>query len=138
MEYSYYHFTWKEIVRYGLEGLLTVIVLGYLFYRSIIGILLLCPFLYFYLRRKERQLLRERKWRLNLEFKDGIMALSAALEAGYSAEHAMEEAYQDLSRLYQNNAMIMKEISYMINQLHMNIPIEKALEDFGHRSGVLS
>ena len=136
MNYSTYHFTWKETVRYVVEGSLVAVILGYLFYRSILGVLLILPLLYFYLQRKKQQLMRERQWKLNLEFKDGIMALSAALEAGYSSEHAMEEAYDDLSRLYQNNSMIMKELSYMINQLHMNISIEKALEDFGHRSGV--
>lgn len=71
-----------------------------------------------------------------MEFKDGILALSAALEAGYSAERAFEEAYRDLEKIYPKNAMILKEFKYIIHQLHMNITIEHALNDFASRSGI--
>jgi tight adherence protein B len=119
-----------------MEGLLIAGILGYLFYKSFLGILALCPFLFLYIKRKKATLLNDRKWKLNLEFRDGILAWSASLEAGYSAEHALEEAYRDLGRIYQDNAMIMQEFSYMINQLRMNISIEKALENLGSRSGI--
>jgi tight adherence protein B len=135
-DYRNYQLIWKENIRYTMEGVLTAGILGYLFYKSIFGILALCPLLYLYRKRKKGILSEKRRWKLNLEFKDGILAWSASLEAGYSAEHALEEAYQDLGRIYPNNAMIMQEFSYMINQLRMNIPIEKALEDFGYRSGI--
>jgi tight adherence protein B len=88
------------------------------------------------MRNKKKSLTRERRWKLNLEFMDGIQALSAALEAGYSAENALEEASRDLLHIYSETAMIQKEFHYMINQVRMNITVEKALEEFGMRSGV--
>jgi tight adherence protein B len=111
-------------------------VLGYLFYQHPIGMILLFPMVILYFKMKKKSLIKERRWKLNLEFMDGIQALSAALEAGYSAEHALEEASRDLLHIYSEKSMIIKEFNYMINQVHMNIPVEKALEDFGRRSGV--
>ncbi len=111
-------------------------MLSILFYRSILAVPLLIPLLLIYRRRKAKALKDNRKWKLNLEFKDGILALSAALEAGYSAEKAFEEAYKDLEKLYLKNTMILREFQYIINQLHMNITLERALNDFAIRSGI--
>lgn len=134
--YDIYHFTWKEHMQYNLEGVAATFVLGGLFYKSIVGILMVSPLIYFYQKKRKVKQVKERKWKMNLEFRDGILALSAALEAGYSAEHALEEACKDLQQLYSENAMIIKEFSYMVNQLRMNITVEKTLEDFGERTGI--
>lgn len=113
-----------------------VSILALLFYRSVVAALLLSPIIYYYRKRKILELLKKKKWKLNLEFRDGILALSAALEAGYSAEHAFTEACNDLKRMYQENAMIIREFKYIINQIGMNITIEKALMDFGERTDI--
>ncbi len=135
-DYHKYRFTGKERIRYLLEWVAISIVLGYLFYQHPLGIVLLLPCSAIYMRRKRNHLAMELRWKLNLEFMDGIQALSAALEAGYSAEHALEEASRDLLHIYSENSMIIKEFNYMVNQVHMNIPVEKALEEFGQLSGV--
>jgi tight adherence protein B len=119
-----------------LQGAAIVSILGVLFYQSFFGILLLSPIVYLYRRIKITHLKKERKWKLNLEFKEGIQALSAALEAGYSAEHAFEEAYKDLTQIFHENSMILNEFLYIINQLRMNITVEKALTDFAERTGI--
>jgi tight adherence protein B len=80
--------------------------------------------------------MEERKWKINQEFKDGIISLSAALSSGYSAENAFEEAWKDLKLLYKEDALIMREFSYIINQIRMNITVEKALNEFAERTGV--
>ncbi len=121
---------------YSMQGLLIIAILGYLFYQNLIGIFALTPILYFYLKRKKKKLIEERKWKLNLEFKDGLLALSAALEAGYSPEHALEEACRDLKQIYREDDMILQEFAYMSNQLRMNITLERAFEDFSERSGI--
>ncbi|HWT26655.1 MAG TPA: type II secretion system F family protein [Mobilitalea sp.] len=135
-DYNTYQFSVKEYIRYLLEGVAAIAVLGGLFYQSIFGVLFLSPTIIFYCKAKKRQLIKEQKWKLNLEFRDGILSLSAALSTGYSAEHAFEEALKDLSLLYQSNSLIMQEFSYMLNQIRMNITAEKVLNDFGERSGI--
>ncbi len=111
-------------------------MLGYLFFKHLIGVLMLTPLIYLYMKGKKRSLIKERKWKLNLEFRDGILAISAALEAGYSAENAIEEARKDLGHIYSEDAMIMQEFSYMVNQIRMNVTVERVLEDFALRSQV--
>lgn len=134
--YNSYRLSMKENMVYILQGIILAAVLGILFYNSFIGMLCLSPLVYFYLRRKADRLKTDRMWRLNLEFKEGIMAVSAALEAGYSAEHAFEEAYKDLQQIFSESSMIMQEFHYIINQIRMNITVEKALSDFGERTGI--
>lgn len=130
------HPAWKEDLIISLQGIIIIITLGILFYRSLIGIILLSPMIYNYRKIKKGQQKKERLWKLNLEFKDGLLALSAALEAGYSAEHALEEACRDLRQIYQEDSIIIKEFSYILRQINMNITVEKALSDFGERTGI--
>jgi tight adherence protein B len=134
--YDIYRFSPVERIRYILEGLAAVSILGFLFYRSILGVVLLSPLIIIYVRKQKGRLKEKRKWQLNLEFRDGINSLSAALGAGYSAEQAFIEAVKDLKRMYPDGAMITNEFSFLVNQIQMNTTVEKALHDFGERSGV--
>lgn len=135
-DYNIYIFSTRERMQFFLQGCLAVTVTGYLFYKSMIGIIILTPLVYFYLKKKRNSLTKERKWKLNLEFRDGILALAAALEAGYSAENALRESCRDLALVYPEDAMIIQEFAYMANQIRTNITVEKALEDFAARSGI--
>lgn len=108
----------------------------YLFYKDIYVVFLSSPFLYFYLKYKKTQIIKERKWQLTLQFREGILSLSAALNAGYSIENAFIEALEDVKLLYSKDAFIVKEFSYIIYQIQVNQTIENALEDLGNRSQV--
>ena len=59
-----------------------------------------------------------------------------SLTAGYSLEHAFSDAKRDLSFMYPPDAVIFGELDEIIAGLKVNIPIEKMLQDFGHRSGI--
>lgn len=135
-DYNQYQYTKKENIKIYIQGSLIVFILGILFYQNIIGILILSPIIYFYKRIKTKTLINKRKWHLNLEFRDGIAALSAALEAGYSTENAFEQACKDLQLIYKQDSMIISEFSYILNQIRMNITVEAALNDFADRSGI--
>lgn len=135
-DYGTYSFSVREKMRYFLEGLLMAVTLGYLFYKSIMGIIMLCPLIIIHFKLKKEELAQKRKWQLNMEFKDGINSLAAALGAGFSVEHAFEEAIKDLRGMYPNGAMIISEFAYIANQIQMNITVEKALYNFGQRSGM--
>lgn len=135
-DYDIYIFSFREKLIYILEGFVVALILGSLFYKSIIGNILLCPLIFPYYKRKRKELINKRKWQLNIEFRDGINSLSAALSAGYSAEQAFIEAAKDLRHIYPRGAMIIKEFIYLINQIQMNITVEKALSDFGERSKI--
>ncbi len=126
----------KETLADLLEGVARISLIGFLFYRSAFACLLLCPGIYLHLQKKRKERIARNQWKLNLEFRDGLAAISAALSAGYSAENALVEALKDLSLIYPRNAMILKEFAFMNNQIRMNITVEKALNEFGERSGI--
>lgn len=134
--YDTYNFTLREYIRYILEGSLVVIIFGLLFYKSIVGIILISPLIFIYLKIKKKELIKKRKWQLNIQFRDGINSLSAALSAGYSVEHGFVEAIKDLKRIYPKGAMIIGEFNYLVNRIQMNVPVEKALGDLGERSEI--
>lgn len=134
--YDIYNLNLPDYIRYILEGSIVVIVFGVLFYKNIIGIILLSPLIVIYLKNKKKELIKKRKWQLNIQFRDGINSLSAALSAGYSVERGFVEAIKDLNRMYPKGTMIVDEFNYLINSIQMNVPIEKALSDFGERSKI--
>ena len=115
-------------------GILSFII--YLFYKDINIILLFSPLLYFYLKYQKKKLIEERKWQLALQFREGILSLSAALNAGYSIENAFVEALKDMHFIYEEEAYIIKEFSYIVYQIQMNQTVENALEDFAYRSHI--
>ena len=131
-----YPMSLKEILEDLLKGAARIILIGFLFYRSVYACLFLSPGIYLYLKSKRAERLSRQHWQLNLEFRDGIAAVSAALCAGYSAENAFEEALKDLGLVYPKDSMIIKEFHYINNQIRMNITVEKALNDFGERTGI--
>lgn len=134
--YNSYHYSFGENVFITLQGVLIIMVLGYVFYQSIFGMILLSPIILLIRRIQRKRKIEKRKWQLNIEFREAILSLSAALSAGYSVENAFEEAFRDLKLLYGENALIMQELSYLINQIRMNITTERALMEFGQRSGI--
>ena len=135
-EVKRYPFSLQDLMEDLLKGSVRITLIGVLFYRSIYACLFLSPGLYLYLRKMREERSHRRQWKLNLEFRDGIAAVSAALCAGYSAENAFEEALKDLSLIYPKDAMIIREFIYINNQIRMNITVEKALVDLGERTGI--
>lgn len=106
-DYKVYKAKGKERTKRLLTGFLISSALAVLFYKSVVAVLLFSPFAWIYLKYSEKGLMKKRKWEFNQQFKQGIMALSAALNAGYSIENAFLEATKDLSLMYEEDADIM-------------------------------
>lgn len=79
-------------------------------------------------------MIQKRKQSFQLQFKEAIQSLSAALNVGYSVENAMREAWKDLRLLYKKDEMILREFHYMIRQLDMNLSVEAILKAFAERT----
>ena len=84
----------------------------------------------------DREAERKRREALRLQFREGILALSSALESGYSVENAFAASLQDLREMYGEDGMITREFAYIVQQLRMNRTVESLLSGFGVRSGV--
>ena len=109
---------------------------GWLFYDSLLGGIVLIPcFLAAGLLAGER-MARQKRWQLNLEFRDGLEALSAALAAGYSAENAFGEALSDLKQLYPEDSLIVREFRHIHLGMKSGNTVQDMLSDLAERSGV--
>ncbi|MBQ7067425.1 MAG: type II secretion system F family protein [Lachnospiraceae bacterium] len=131
----------KKIDRYEflqdmVGGLVILLCISYFFYHSLVPMVFLSPILLVYRRLCEIERARLRKQKLSLQFKDGILAVSAALKAGYSIENAFFEAYKDLCHLYKQDDTIVKEFLHINRQLKNNVVLETLLMDFAIRSQV--
>ncbi len=78
----------------------------------------------------------EEKAKLHLAFRDALLYLRNALNAGYSPESSMREAVKGLEGLYSANERICREFHYMISQMETGHSMEEAWSDFGERSRV--
>ena len=126
----------KETLKIIGKGIGILVVISYFFYRSIWAFFLFLPYLIYYFRKKKREKQEQQAELLRYQFKDGIMAVSAALNAGYSVENAFREGRKDLTLLYEKEEPIMREFQRIIRGLDANERLEKLLFDFAKRSGL--
>lgn len=135
-DYNVYKFSKKECIQYMILGGVGCLLTASLFYSNLLLSFVLIPFIPFYLKNIKRKLIAQRKWQLNIEFRDGLLCLSAALNASYSLENAFIQAVEDLRLLYRDNSLIVIEFEGIVHQIHMNVTVESIIEDLGRRSGI--
>ena len=135
-DYDHYHFSLKESVKYLGQAAALCMAVDYLFYRSVWLLVLMVPVSLFYLKWQQSRLIRERRKRLNYQFKDALTSLSVAVHAGYSVESAVKACTRDLERLYGRGADVVEEFRYIESQQHVSVPLEELFLDFGERSQV--
>ena len=94
--YQKYRFSWQEYLVTGVIGVAIWCALDYLFYRSFVllwfsGIWLIG----FYIWVK-KQKMKKRKKDLHYHFKDVLIAMQTAVQAGYAVESAVREAAENI------------------------------------------
>ncbi len=135
IDYDSYAIPVKMKILYASGAALAVFAVAYLFYRSILLSVLLCPLGIFYLKYKRKQIILKRRYELNLQFKDLLTSLSSSLSAGKALENAFSNALEDLLVLYPNDdAYIIRETSVIIHKLSLNTAVEEAISDLAKRS----
>ncbi|MDO5291181.1 MAG: type II secretion system F family protein [bacterium] len=134
IDYSVYKMTKEEWFKAILLSLAVVWGLTYLFYKNILIMLLASPFSLLFIRFQKEQLKEKRAWELNIQFKEALLSLSTALNAGYSIENAVYQATKDLLLLYDEDAYIIKEFQYMLYELQVNKTIEEIFLEFAART----
>ena len=110
--------------------------MAYTFYRSYRIFFVLLPLGLMYPLVHKKQLCQRRKEQLKSQFKEGVLILSASLSAGYSIENALKASVNELTMLYGNQGMLVKEFTWMVRQIGLNSTAEEVFEDFSKRSGI--
>lgn len=124
----------KEWIWLAGGDVLFAALLAWLFYDSLYAwplLLLAVPVL---LRQQKNKIREKKRASLQAQFREGLLAVSAALGAGYSVENAFGEALKDLYFLYPADTPILIEFQMIANGIGMNCNIEELLYAFAERS----
>lgn len=105
----------------------------YLFYRSFWGIPFLIPLGILDYKGLEKEMEEKKKTQFLVQFKDMIQSMASALNAGYSAENAIREAQKEMKLLYGEEEMIQQELTVMVRQMRVQIPMEQVFDDLAQR-----
>ena len=135
-DYRTYKFTVSESILCTVRGVALTGMLAYIFYRSVYAAVLLSPITVLYFRMQKEQKKEKRKACLNLQFKDAMQSVSAALQAGYSMENAVREACHDMENMYGKEGLITRELFYIREGLHNNRTLEELFLQLADRSGL--
>lgn len=136
-DYTVFHLTKREFIRYSVIGMAGVYILLYLFYQSpAFCFLLSLPGVPACLWYQKRRMAEKVRWQLMLEFKDAMESFVSALVAGYSMENAVSEAYHDLQLMYGKETAMLWELREIQRRLALGEALDKLLLDLGRRSGV--
>ena len=136
VDYGKYRYSQKEILKYIGESAALCGAVDYLFYQTPWVMLLVVPVSVFFLKWKKKQIIRERKRRLNYQFRDALNSMSVAVQAGYSVENAVSACVRDLEQLYPKNEDIVAEFRYIETQQRVSVPVEELFLDLGQRCKV--
>lgn len=132
-DYISYDLEKKELILGIIYGSICILAVSFLFYNSLLPAIVMSPYIFIFLKGVERDRLRKINRLKNVQFKDGMLAISASLGAGYSVENSFREALSELRSLYGENALMVREFNEIVNKLAVNKNIEDALEEMAVR-----
>jgi tight adherence protein B len=124
------------MIRTASEWLLIDAAIAYVFYQSLIAFALFLPAFIPYMKMRMKQAKKAEDLQLSLQFRESILAVSTALNAGYSVENAFIEAFHDMKDMYGDTAPITVEYRQIVARLRDNEQIEHILSDLAKTSGI--
>ena len=124
------------MTRIVFEWLLIDGAVSYVFYKSIPAFMIFLPGMVLYFRFRCRQRDKAEKSLLSMQFRESILSVSTALNAGYSVENAFIEAYHDMQDMYGEDARITSEYRRITARLRDNEQIEYILKDFAESADI--
>lgn len=113
-----------------------VIVTAWLFFDFSWISFLLIGYFPFALKKRWEERKKQKKWELNLCFKDAIACLENSLAVGYSPENSLKETAKELEQLYGAEHELCLSFRQMIKQIELGSNIEQVFLEFGKQSGV--
>ena len=135
-DYEEYLMSPAEWTAAFIKGLAKLMLIAYVFYRSMAAFFITLPGLFFYMARERKKIVEKRRHELMLQFREMMHAVIAGLQAGYSIENSFIHAYEDMRLLYGSDSMICCELKLIARKLKNNVNIEDALDDMAVRAHV--
>jgi tight adherence protein B len=126
----------RDIGIWSAQGLAIVVVVSLLFYDNVFAAILLLPYVLLFLKNKAADKMNAERRKLVTQFKDGMVAVSFSLNAGYSIENSFRESVKELIALYGEGAPIVKCFREIVRRIGNNENIEVALHEFAGRTQI--
>lgn len=117
----------------AVKSVVLVSGITYLFYAKVWANLLLFPLGIYLFRFFIGQAVQKERQKFEKQFQNALQSLQAQLNVGYSMENAIKEVYKDLLIMYEKDTLIVKEFTYMVRQLNLNVTAEQAWREFALR-----
>ncbi len=136
IDYRRYIFSPVEALTVTACSVLIPAAIAFIFYRSIVALVALIPLGVYIFRKMRGERIRKRAYELNLEFREAIMSVQTALNAGYSVENAFIEAGHEMEVMYGPEAMITTEFRMIERRLRSNENVERIVMELAERSGL--
>ncbi|MDR0949010.1 MAG: hypothetical protein LBM69_05805 [Lachnospiraceae bacterium] len=133
-DYGQYEWTLFEVCLEGVKILGIAALFAYFFYDSVFAFPLMCIPGFWYLRKRKKEKIRNRKRELVRQFKECMLSVSASLQAGYAVENAFLESTQDMQMLFGKQSLIVWELQIIRQGLILHTSLEILIDDFGKRS----
>lgn len=135
-DYSTYRLNAGETAFVAAVYMAVAAAVGVLFYDSVAACLVLAPGMVAMLKSVSAGKCASRKKKLDSEFKEFLVSLSANMGAGYALESAFVPVYQELDGMYQGKSLIQEEVLMIIRGLRMSEDVDVLLSDFAERSDI--
>lgn len=90
---------------------------------------ILSPYVYIHYRQRIKERIVHDKKSFKKKFKDGIIAVSFALNVGYSIENAFGQAVDELTLMYGGDSDIVVKFKHIVIRLGQNENLEDILDD---------
>lgn len=134
-DYDHYSMSVRERASCVLAAGIAIFAAGYIFYRSIPMSLVFVPLALIYPNLRKKEIIKKRKYELNLQFREALYSIATSLSAGKSIESAFKDSQKELSIQYTDpETYILEELRLINQRIEMNETIEEAMEDFAARS----
>ena len=124
---------WKEQLRYWVEGFVIICIVAYVFYRSILAVVVLIPGTWFYRKEKIKNAHKKRKSELEQQFKETLLAVQTNLQSGHSIENAFMESGKYVIEIYGKDCDMVRELRWIKKGISNGVPMEQMLLDLGNR-----
>lgn len=135
-DYNNYYLSSQDLLIGAAKAGGLIILISIAFYNSIVMLIILLPFSLVYPFFEKKDLIKKRKDKLLLEFKDFLRILKTFLEASYSIENSFYLSIKELTMLHGEDSMIVRELKSMVSKLKLNNPIDKVFSEFAYKTHI--
>ena len=135
-DYDIYYLNVEDLLTNGFKAAIYIVLICISFYKSYILMILLLPFSLVYPFLEKKELIKKRKDKLLLEFKDLLRIIKSFLEASYSIENTFMLSIKELTMLHGKDSMIVKEVKNIVMKLKLNKPIDEVFRQFANKTHV--